>query len=282
MPWGLVLGSGGLRGAAHVGFLKVLHENKIKPNLIAGTSAGALVASFYSAGLTPFQIEKYILSVTETLHMGLAVEKLTPVRKISSFRKASLPMGILSGKTAEQILNKLLGNIYFDQLELPTSVVATDLITGETVVMSDREYRPGVSNTRYLRGIKVAEAVRASISIPGIFTPKIIRGSILVDGGVTNSIPVDVAVDMGADKVIAVDLDITNKRPDNIFEVLLQTAGVMSLRISSLLPYKPDITKKPKIHNAGLLDFDKIPALIKAGEKAAEDNLDRIKELVNY
>jgi len=281
MSWGLVLGSGGLRGAAHVGFLKVLEENNIRPPLIAGTSAGAVVAALYSSGLSPSKIEQQISIIYKTLSMGSVLEKLTSASKLTKTRLGKLPMGFLSGNTAELILKNLLKNKEFSQLSIPCSIAATDLNSGETVVFSNKKYTPRSQNTIYIDGVKVAEAVRASISIPVLFEPKKISGRMLIDGGVTSSVPVDIALDMGAEKVIAVDIDINGSSPENLFGVLLKTIDIMSFNISQSKPYKADLTIKPHMPKVGLIDVYKIPQLIEAGERAAVKNLRMIKKIIS-
>ncbi|NLO90048.1 MAG: patatin-like phospholipase family protein [Clostridia bacterium] len=282
MSWGLVLGSGGLRGAAHVGFLKVLEENNIRPPLIAGTSAGAVVAALYASGLSPSKIEQQISMIYKTLSMGSMLEKFTSASKLTKARMEKLPMGFLSGITAEFILKNLLKNKDFSRLSIPCSIVATDLNSGETVVFSNKKYAPRSQNTVYIDRTKVAEAVRASMGIPVLFEPKEIYGRMLIDGGVTNSVPVDIVMDMGAQKVIAVDLDISGRSPENLFGVIFKTIDIMAFYVSQSKPYKADLTVKPHMPKAGLLDIDKIPQLIAAGEQAAVKNLKMIKKIISH
>ncbi|HBT20762.1 MAG TPA: hypothetical protein DEA47_05315 [Peptococcaceae bacterium] len=281
MPWGLVLGSGGLRGAAHVGFLKVLEENNIRPHLIVGTSAGAVVAALYSSGLSLSKIEQQISKIYKTLSYSSILDKLAGSQILTKTRFDQIPIGFLSGNTAEFILKRLLKNKEFSQLSIPCSIVATDLNSGETVVFSNKKHIPRSKNTIYIEGVKVADGVRASISIPVIFEPKKIFDRLLIDGGVTNSVPVDIAMDMGAEKIIAVDIDISENYPENLFGVLLKTIDIMSFSINNLKPYKADLTIKPHMPHVGLLDVNKIPDLMEAGKKAAVRNLEKIKKIVS-
>lgn len=280
MTWGLALGSGGLRGAAHIGVLKVLEKNKLRPDFIAGASAGAIAAAFYGAGLLWEKIESLI-------SLGLKGSKDRDKTEMDAImlqikKHSLLPLGLLDGNNIEKMLKTVLGNKDFSHLAIPTSITATDLGTGRTVAYSNKVYSNTNSKAVFVTKVKVHEAVRASISIPGIFAPKKIGSRQLVDGGVTDSIPIDVLLDMGARKVIAVDLGISQtKEADNMLKILLQTMDIMSVRLAELSGSKADLLLKPDTFNAGLLDLQKIPALIRAGEDAANKNLEEIKKIAS-
>ncbi|MBI2668312.1 patatin-like phospholipase family protein [Candidatus Woesearchaeota archaeon] len=172
---GLALGSGGARGICHIGILKVLHQHKIYPDFIAGTSVGAVVGATYAAGRTPEEIEELF--------------KKTDWKHIVDF---TIPKeGLLRGKRAEQRLRTLVFNKKFKQLDIPLRIVAYNLSTQEKVILQEGN---------------VARALRASISIPGIFTPVRVGRHTYIDGGVVDPTPFDVVKAMGADIVIAVDL----------------------------------------------------------------------------
>ena len=175
---GYALGSGGARGLAHIGVLKVLEEQGIRPDVVAGTSMGAIVGALYSGGLTPGEIEK--------LALGLDWKKLVNLIDVT------LPIsGLLKGNRVVSLLKSIIGEITFSQLKCNFASVATNIINGEQVVLQDGS---------------LIEAVRASISIPGIFTPVAIAGQYLVDGGLINTVPVSVCRDMGADYVIGINV----------------------------------------------------------------------------
>ena len=172
---GLALGGGSAKGFAHIGVLKVLHKNKIYPDYIAGTSAGAMVGALYAAGHSPEQIEE--------------MAQKTDWKKVLDF---TIPkQGLLAGKLMENKIRKELGGKTFSQLNIPFQAVAYNLDLHEKVVFSKGD---------------VAKAVRASLSIPGVFAPLKIEGHRYIDGGVVDPTPFDVVRDMGADYIIAVDL----------------------------------------------------------------------------
>ncbi len=175
---GYALGGGGARGLAHIGVLKVLEEHNIHPDIITGTSMGAIVGALYAGGLTPAEIED--------LALGLDWKKLVNLIDVT------LPIsGLLKGRRVVSLLKSIMGDMTFSQLKCDFACVATNIISGEQVVFSKGS---------------LIEAVRASISIPGIFTPVSIAGRYLVDGGLINTVPVSVCQDMGAGYVIGVNV----------------------------------------------------------------------------
>ncbi len=182
---GLVLGSGSARGWAHLGVLRALAEANIKIDLVVGTSIGALVGAIYAAG-------QIALLEEAALNMNW--------RRIVSFLDVVLPRsGLIDGKKIETFFRGHVQGTRFDDLRLPFAAVATDLRSGSPVVLKSGD---------------LIEAVRASISIPGIFTPVISDGRVLVDGGLVEPVPVTVARNLGADRVIAVDISHAMKKQD--------------------------------------------------------------------
>jgi len=175
---GLALSSGGARGAAHVGVLKVLERAGIEIAAIAGTSIGAGVGGLYAAGVPLREIE----------HLWLETDI---VKVIKNYLPTFPRSGWSSGSEFRRSLQQLIGDIRIEDLRIPYAAVATDIETGEEVV---------------LRSGPLVEAIRASTSIPGLFTPVYLEGRYLVDGGLVNPLPTDVVRAMGVDLVIAVDV----------------------------------------------------------------------------
>ena len=175
---GYALGGGAARGLSHIGVLKVLDEYGISPDIIVGTSIGAIVGALYAGGYKARDIERLVL--------GLDWKKL--VRLVDVTFPQS---GLLQGKRVVSLLKSILGGTTFFQLKIPFACVATDIINGEQVVLRDGS---------------LIEAIRASIAIPGIFTPVVIMGRYLVDGGLVNTVPVSVCREMGAEYVVGVNV----------------------------------------------------------------------------
>ena len=212
---GVVLGCGGAKGAAHIGVLKVLEEQKIPVDYIAGTSMGAIVGALYASGLSAGELEKVITSIDwKDVFSG------EPDRRDIDYRRkredyeilSGLSIGIKDGKVVmpkgiikDQKVNVLFemlmlhtADIYdFDKLPIPYRAVAADLETGEMVV---------------LKGGQLADAARASMSVPGVFPPMELEGRLLVDGGIVRNVPIDIVREMGADIIICIDLDKPSRR----------------------------------------------------------------------
>ncbi|KKM11346.1 hypothetical protein SY88_08895 [Clostridiales bacterium PH28_bin88] len=285
MKIGLALGGGSLRGAAHIGVLQVLLDNGIVPDIVAGTSAGSIITGFYAAGFSPGQMTDWL---RETTKGWCNYEKAVAQNLFRSRRGLlpSLPLGLIQGKSLERMALSAIGRKTFSQLKLPAAVVTTDLYTGQGVVFTSRETMP----QQPLRGMvfthegEVVESIRASIAIPGVFTPKKIGKRTLVDGGLVDNVPADVVKHLGADVVIAVDLGFQVQQTTpfkNMIQVLVQSADIMGQRITDqVLGQYADVVLHPETGGAGLLDFGKIPAMIQAGVAEATRRLPEIKSAI--
>lgn len=262
----LVLGGGGARGWAHIGIIQALNEQNIPITYVAGTSIGALVGAFFTAGALD-ALQKNALEIDWKRTLGY----LDPVLPKS---------GLIRGRKITNFIRQYLGSSLISEAEIPFCAVATDLISGREVVFSHGD---------------MVKAVRASISIPGIFTPVKNGDSLLVDGGLINPLPVDVARNMGADQVIAVDLNSSqlnhslaaeqqqgkisgdpnrqkqtvspNKQEMNIFEILTATTNIIEVQITRarLAVYPPDLLISPNLRHIDYLEFTKAEAAIKIG-----------------
>ncbi len=245
---GLALSGGAVLGVAHLGVIKVLEEHHIPIDLIAGTSAGSLAGALLAAGYTSDQMFQLVQSLT----WG----------KIS---KVTIPkMGLLNSKLLERFVDCELGRIDISELPKPYAAVAVDLTTGKQVVFRDGP---------------VSEAVRASCTIPGVFSPLVRGDQVLVDGGVLNFLPTDVVRQMGADYVIAVKLMpgvVYEKRPENILQVLMNS---FQLVISQIAEHAPDgnTTIVPDLSGLNPHDFHQAETLFERGYRAAADAIEKIK-----
>jgi NTE family protein len=258
---GLVMGGGAARGVAHVGVLQALEEHGIYPSVIAGTSVGALVGGLYAAGVSSLRLATL---VREIKWLDLVSVRLPTVNWTELAR--TIPMGLVDlDKMIEWIDHVLGGPVDIDQLNLPYAAVATDLLTGEIVVMNEG---------------RLAEAVRASCSVPGVFTPYHRNGRLLVDGVVVNNLPVSVAQDLGADYVIAVDLlpliGDQQVEPRNVVE-LSMTALFMLARATQIEQELADVLISPAIKHISLADLNAGEELLEAGRRATEAAIPQIE-----
>lgn len=261
---GLVLGGGAARGMAHIGVLNVLEKEGIPIDMIAGTSAGAVVGSLYARSQNASLIEQKVINLTG--------------RQITRLIDPALPRtGFIKGEKFNDLLASFLGgNIKFNDLLIPFACTATDIDTGEAVVLD--------------RG-SVVEAVRASISIPGIFTVVKRAGRYLVDGRLANPVPVDLARRMGADFVIASNVipgvvdraqppaeeSTRGAREPNIIHILLQSIHIGTYSLVKFNLEQADVVIEPDVVHIGVADFQHARECIKLGELAAKKAIPEIR-----
>ena len=246
----LVLSGGAARGFAHVGVIRVLEREKIPLDLIVGTSVGSLVGAIYADKKNSFELEWVAFALEE--------------RDLFDYTFISPTQGFVRGERLEDFVLKKLSAREIEQLKLPFVAVATDLQNGEVVV---------------LQSGSVARAVRASSAIPGIFIPVAYQGRLLVDGGVLNNVPVDVARKMGAEVVIAVDLGGARKSApvSNIFDAMVQSLYLMGAESTEARLRQADVVIRPQVSHIGLLDFSRKKELLTLGMEAAEQALPSLR-----
>jgi len=276
---GCALGGGAARGLSHIGVLKVLEQHGLAPQVIAGTSIGALVGALYAGGLTASDIEKVALEV-DWRRMARLVDVTFPLS------------GLMQGKRIKSLVRSVLGDLDFSDLKCPFACVATDIASGEEIVLTSGS---------------VVDAVRASISIPGILMPVTLSGRYLVDGGLVNEVPVKTCRDLGAGYVIGVNvipdpssmvapLDgqrttrilrspplsagidrrrLIKQRGPNLVRVLTQSLIIPGYRLAMENLAEADLSISPAVGTIGFFQFDKAEEAIALGEEAARAVLER-------
>ncbi|HET6419441.1 MAG TPA: patatin-like phospholipase family protein [Geobacteraceae bacterium] len=247
----LVLGAGAAKGFAHIGVLKVLEANKIPINMVVGTSAGSFVGSLYAYGFSPYQLQSISFGIQQ-----------------SDLADLMLPdNGFIKGEKLEAYVNRMVRNTPMEKLRIPFYAVATDIQDGKETVF-------GSGNT--------GRAVRASCSIPGVFSPVVINGRMYVDGGVVSPVAVDTARKYGADMVIAVDLSGGGEspRPEGTMETIMQAINLMYGRITSQQLVHADVLIRPKTGYIGAADFSRRNEAVLEGEKAAAAALPAINSFL--
>jgi len=257
---GLALGSGGAKGLAHIGVIKILEENDIPIDFIAGASIGALIGGLYAAFKDIKAIEKNLTS--------------SNWRQILSFiLDPSIKGGLISGKKLETFIRSQINHIQFSELKIPFAAVATDLNSGESVIIKEGD---------------VSSAIRASIAVPLVFKPIKKEGQLLVDGGVSKPVPVQIVRQMGADFVIAVNLDgrcfpNDKKGGTNFYAIARQTLYIMRYHLAKYDVEKADLIIAPEVKISGIIgwrNFIDGQKFVLAGEKATKDQLSRLKQLI--
>jgi NTE family protein len=281
---GLVLGGGGARGSAHVGVLKVLEENRIPVHVITGTSMGSLIGGGYASGLSPQEIEKTIGEINwkevmddYPVRSDLAIRDKLDRRRFLPLEfgikdgKTLLPEGAIQGQKIEYILHSMIMHVAevddFNKLPIPFQAVATDLETGEEVDIT---------------GGNLADAMRASMAVPGAFSPVELNGRLLADGYIVKNVPVDLAQQMGADVLIVVDVGSPLPKRDelNSFMKVMGQAGAIMTRKNvqeQLAKMGPnDILIQPDLGDITTASFDRCLDGIATGEVAANKVLERL------
>jgi len=280
---GLVLSGGGAKGLAHIGVLKVLEREGIKPDYIAGTSMGSIVGALYAIGYTASEIEQIVLSLNweqvlsdEVLREDISIEEKDQDSKyIAEFPivnwRVSLPRGFRVGQRISNVLAHYTWSVHnvsdFRKFPIPFACVATDIETGEAVTIN-KGYLP--------------DALRASMAIPSIFSPMEIDGRMLVDGMLVRNFPVSDAKDMGANYIIGVDVGAPLYKKNelsSIFEILDQASSFKSAESTLKQQTQCNILIKPDLVGYNAASFEAADSLIVRGEKAANQHLDAIKQL---
>jgi NTE family protein len=285
---GLALGGGGARGAAHIGVLKELERLRIPIDAIAGTSMGAVVGGLYASGKTPDELQQLVESLDWADIFGEQSNRENrpfrrkqddaafPVPLELGLRDGSLklPMGIIQGQKLSLILREQLLHVYdvhdFDDLPTPFRAVASDIETGDAYAMSDGD---------------IELAIRASMSAPGIFSPVIVDGHTLVDGGLVGNVPVSFVRDMDVDIIIAVDVEFPLYPPEQLQSALQITEQMLTILIrketrrelSGL--HDDDILIRPELGQYASTNFQEISQTIAPGAAAASAIEDRLGKL---
>lgn len=286
MKVALVLSGGGARGLAHIGVLEAFEQNDIAVDLIVGTSVGSIVGGFYAAGFSAGDIQRIFEEVDwnsifadESYRSQLLLsQKDVPRRHILQFRLDGLvpiiPSSISQGQKVFQALyNRLLRANFqaandFNNLKIPFKAVATDLISGKKVVLDTGD---------------LAEAINASTAFPLLFAPVEIDGMWLVDGGMTDNLPVDVALQEGADFVIAVDATSNLRNQEEMglpWEIADQVTTIMMQNQTAESRQKADFVINPVLGEYKGGDFTKTDSIIQAGYQAAIQTIDSLKRLI--
>ncbi len=275
---GLALSGGGARGGAHVGVLKAIEVYGVPIDYIAGTSMGAIIGALYASGYSADEIETVLKETdwnaalkdspdrTDQTMRKKELESQFLIRLRVGFNggKIQLPLGAVNGQHLAQIFQVLFLPVVdiheFDRLPIPFRAVATDLVSGEAVVLSSGS---------------LSDSVRASMSVPAVFTPVRLGGHLLVDGGMSNNLPVDVVREMGADIVIAVDISsplLEEEELESILSITEQLTNFLTRRnadaqIASLGP--DDVLIVPELGEFSSADFEGAAGIIPLGYEAS-------------
>jgi NTE family protein len=282
---GLALGGGGSRGFAHIGVLKILEENSIPIDVLAGTSIGALVGGAYASGLGPdelirklheiirsplsqISVFKAIGDAPEKKEMGLADKIGLFFKSQWLFAQALFNPGMMNVEDVQAVINHFIPNIRIEETKIPFRAVTADLVSGRQVVLSTGSLR---------------RAVMASCSVPGFMPPLKDGDSFLVDGGIVNLVPASVARQEGADIVIAVDVDLdinVNREFQNAIDVYTRAAEIGSFHLSSFQLKDADIVVRPMVGGMKWFDLSQVNETIHEGERSTKESMTDIRRFI--
>lgn len=284
MSIGLVLSGGGIRGAAHIGVLKALKEENIQINMISGTSAGSIIAGFYAYG---FNSEEMRILANKVSRRYIDVDYTGIFDSMFNLllRRSINMSGVILGNRLESFFSSVTKGARLQEVRIPLAIVAVD-INNTNIVIFTNQTRGLMRRDDYVyvSEASIATAIRASIAIPGIFSPKVLGKMRLVDGGVRANLPVEIMRQMGADRVIGVNLGYSGTpqpQVDNVLEISMQAINLMLYQINRSNLESADVLITPEIMDHGLTDFNKMDYLVDCGYQAGREAMPAIKRLLN-
>ena len=277
---GLILSGGGARGLAHIGVLKVLEEYALIPDLITGTSMGGIIGGLYSYGLTIDEMKSFLknFKIKDLFEKGNPLALLfseSEESKILKYIKMEIAINFLltrtgldSGRKIRAFLGQLTKHTDFSNLKIPFACVAADIITGEKAILKEG---------------RLSEAMYATMAIPPFFEPFKYGDKLLVDGGILSNAPVDIAKEMGATKIITIDVNNSFKNKQkkvfrSAFEILFRVFDIENNIIYNKELLKSDLLISIELE-AEIFDFKKYKHIIKKGEEATYNNLSELKKI---
>ncbi len=269
---GLALGGGGAKGLAHITMLEVFDELNIRPHRMAGTSIGAVLGALYASGLKARQIREGVqrMVISKGDSFKAALKKKDVLRWLQFMDLEFKGHAIFKGDRFIEFLFNAMDVATFEALDIPLRIVATDFWASRQVVLEKGELLP---------------AVKASMGLPGVFTPVMINNRVLIDGGGVNPVPHDLLLD--CDVVVAIDVmgtpqDEATKMP-GLFRAVLTTFDIMQNSIieEKRLKHPPDIYVKPKIQSVDILDFYRANEVYAQAAPAQDRLREQLKELLS-
>ncbi len=257
---GLALGAGAAQGMAHIGVLKVIEREKIPIDIVAGTSIGALLGALWASGKSASEIEKIAL-VYKNKMKALQLIDLTFPKK-----------GLIRGAMVRRFLTAQFGSMTFDDMKRSLKIVSCDIETREEIVHDSGS---------------IVDAIMASVAIPGIFEPVLVKGRFLVDGGVINPLPTDVLIRSGASKIIAIntlpsseDVQKSKKKVTNIFDVIVNSIQASEYMLAQISSQSADIAMHPILPKVDWYEFYEGAKVIRHGELETKKILPELRALV--
>lgn len=285
MSFGLALSGGGIRGAAHVGVLLALEEAGMVPDSVAGASAGGIVAGLYAAGYSAHELKEIVLDLCHSGYRMLDPDYVGLARAIPQLltRREVTVSGFLKGNRLEDYLCGLTGGKLMRDLTMRTVIPCVDLNTGNTIACTSQlRGVKQMERVRWNSGLRICEALRATSAVPAVFRPKQIGDLCLVDGGVTDVLPVNLLIAAGEPNVLAVDVGKTYRMPEqiNLWEVASHSLGVMQDHLRDYVAHGEKLQLNPPLpDNTNLLGFRKMEECMELGYAETKKWMPEIRKL---
>lgn len=285
MKLGLCFSGGGIKGAAHIGVLKALEEQKIKIDFISGTSSGSIIAAMYAIGYKPEEIYYLIKKYAKEINYIGVNNIIKLIYGIIVKHRINISC-LNDGKKLRRIIKKLCQNknvIKMSDIKMPLLIPSVDLNTGNIHIFTSHIYRREYSdNIIYENNVEVDLAVCASSAYPGIFSPIKYKKTELIDGGIRENIPWKETKMIGADKVISVvfDKNIEENNSKNIFDIISESISLLSRELSIYELIGADFLIKINTGDVSLLDYKRIDELYNLGYKTAKEEINKIKKII--
>jgi NTE family protein len=283
MSFGIALSGGGTRGAAHVGVMCALEEAGMLPNSISGTSAGSIVAGMYALGMPPHEMKEKIIKLVQDGSSLVDADYLGIFESIVQlFRGKPITFsGFLKGNKLEKYFDNLTNGKNITELKMKTIITAVDLYSRQTIAyINALDGVKPLKNVWWKTNVRISAAMRASSAVPAYFQPKLMDGMCLVDGGVTDVVPVDLLIAAGEPNVLAIDL--SENYPftgnGNIIEVCNHSLSIMMSCLSEYRSSGEQLSITPPLpETAGVLTFNEMLKCMDAGYQATKDIMPKIK-----
>ena len=285
MSFGIALSGGGAKGAAHVGVLIALHENNLIPSSVSGTSMGAIVGGLYALGYSPTKLKEMLVKFSRNYKNYIDPCYGNYFMALTEFlTKSTISMpGFIKGNKVEQFLRKLTNDKNITDVQIPLVIPAVDLITGKTIVYTNKKPKnSNYPNVIWEENVKLHSAMRASSSLPAIFYPKRIEKKVLVDGGITHIIPIDLLIETGEKNILAINLSQEYEKPKNtnIFELTTHSFELMQNELKNLTLGKEKFIITPNLpKDAEMLSFSDMPKFVKSGYDSTIKVMPKLKQL---
>ena len=284
MKIGIALSGGGIRGIAHAGVLKALEDNKIKIDIIGGTSAGSLIATLYAMGYSPYYI--YILFKRYAKDL-VEINSSPIISGIGNFmmnKKVNL-LGLKTGESLEKAYNEIAMRKGIRKIQdikkIPIVIPTVDVKESKEYIITNQIPEKSVDESQYITDISVGKAVRASSCFPAVFCPCDFKTHKFLDGGVLDNIPVTEVKKQGADKVIAINFKADDINDDsNVMDIVMRTIDIMGNKISEESLAESDLVLTISTDKTGLLDVEKLDKCYHFGYQATIRKLEDIKKIL--